>query len=152
MAFHPTEPILATGSQDTSIILWDWKDQTNNNLPLYRHSSEVTSLAFSPNGSLLASADESAAIILWDAATKQPIGIPLTGSPAAVTALAFGQDNNQLYAGNQAGSIASWDVSFDSWLQRACDLAERNLSQAEISQYFPDEIDRTSCQEYPAGN
>ncbi len=152
MAFHPSKPILATGSQDNSIILWDLDNLVTIDLPLTRHTSGVTSLAFSPSGALLASSDEDATWILWDVATRQPIGIPITGSPAAVTGLAFSQDEAWLYTGNGAGSIFKWDVGFESWIERTCGLAQRNLSQAEFNQYFHDEIYRISCPDYPAGN
>lgn len=147
LAFHPDLPILATGSQDTTILLWDLDSGTTIDLPLIRHQTGVTSLGFSPDGTLLASASEDRELVLWDVATRQPIGIPLTGSPAAINALYFNLDQNHLYAGDASGALTSWDVSFDSWIARACELAERNLTQAKFNQYFPDEAYRSTCPE-----
>jgi hypothetical protein len=44
-----------------------------------------------------------------------------------------------------------WDVDPQSWVNRACQIAGRNFTQAEWTQYFPDEPYRITCPQWPAG-
>jgi hypothetical protein len=39
---------------------------------------------------------------------------------------------------NIAGDVSTWDLSGVSWRQRACALANRNLTREEWSQYIGD--------------
>ena len=61
-------PLLASGSDDQTIRLWDSK--SGNCLHILRgHSSRVWSVAFNANGAMLASGSEDQTIRLWDVKT-----------------------------------------------------------------------------------
>jgi hypothetical protein len=50
-----------------------------------------------------------------------------------------------------AGSVVFWDYRIDSWVERACAIAGRNLSEVEWAQYFPGEEYRATCPQWSAG-
>src|SRR5690606_5011739 len=52
-AFHPSQPLLATGSRDNTIILWDLTTGQRLGQPLARHTNWVSTLAFNADGSVL---------------------------------------------------------------------------------------------------
>ena len=86
LSFSSDGLLLASGSADKTIKLWDAK---NGSLvrTLTGHTDAVYSVAFSPDGSVLASGSEDGAILFWDAGKKgQPVNPdPGNGSKLATT-------------------------------------------------------------------
>lgn len=72
LAFHPTEPILASGGYDQKAILWSIV--TGQPLQVLRgHDEAVVSVDFNPQGSILATGSEDETIRLWDINTGASI-------------------------------------------------------------------------------
>ena len=68
VAFSPDGRILASGSRDNTIQLWD-ADTGQHRATLTMHSDSVETLAFSPDRKTLASGSRDKRILLWDADT-----------------------------------------------------------------------------------
>jgi WD40 repeat protein len=66
LAFSPDGKLLASGSADSSIILWDMTGSQRLGKSLRGHAGAVMDVAFSPDGTRLASGGEDGAVILWD--------------------------------------------------------------------------------------
>src|SRR5262249_5393602 len=64
LAFNPAGDVLASGSADKTIRLWD-VSQGSTLAILQGHTATVGALAFSPDGSLLATAVDDCTIRLW---------------------------------------------------------------------------------------
>ncbi|KIO30953.1 hypothetical protein M407DRAFT_68604, partial [Tulasnella calospora MUT 4182] len=77
VAFSLDGKLLASGSNDQTIRLWDAKTGAPIGEPLRGHGDLVRSVAFSPDGKLLASRSFDQTIRLWDAKTGGPIQKPL---------------------------------------------------------------------------
>ena len=77
VAFHPTAPVIVSGSEDTTIKLWRLlPDETSVvcMATLTGNYKPVHSVAFHPNGKLLASGNSGKTAVLWDSSvltTKQ---------------------------------------------------------------------------------
>ncbi|EAU80951.2 vegetative incompatibility protein HET-E-1 [Coprinopsis cinerea okayama7 len=108
VAFSQSRSLLASGSEDRTICLWN--PQTGEALgePLKGHSRGVTSVAFSPDGTLLASGSGDQTIRLWNPQTGEALGEPLQGHSAWVTSVAFSPDGTLLASG-------SWDKTIRLW-------------------------------------
>ncbi len=161
VAFSPNGKMLASGSSDNTIILWDAATQQAIGSPLSGHTSNVWSVAFSPDGKALASGSDDNTIILWDVATRQPIGTPLTGQVGDINSVAFSPDGKMLASASDDKTIFLLDVSLvdvslldlgpEAWAAKACQRANRNLTQVEWKQYFGDELYRKTCEQWPEG-
>src|SRR6185503_4695068 len=112
------------------------------------------SVAFSPDGKWLASGDAEGVIRLWDMsnpARPAPLG-SLTGHLGSVTRVAFSPDGLWLASSSWDETIILWEVNETAWQQRACRIANRNLTQAEWDQFISSAkpYERT-CPNLPAG-
>ena len=161
LAFSPDGKTLALSNVD-EIELWDvtTSQPVGRSLTHPREKkistpfeTEVLSLAFSPDGQTLASGSQNKTIALWDVATQQLIGHPLKGHQAPVVRLVFSPDGKTLASGSLDGSIISWDVSSESWRDRACRIANRDLTQREWGQFISTDVpyERT-CPDLPTGD
>ncbi len=121
---------IATGSSDTLIILWDAATGQETGR-LYGHINRVTSVAFSPNGQTLASGSYDKNIILWDLSTGLPIGPPLRDHTNDVNSVAWSPDGEYLVSGSWDTTLTLWKVNLTPWSERACQIANRNLTQTE---------------------
>ena len=120
MVFRSDGKILATGSQDGSVILWDVDaGRQIKQLPSEGESGAVNlkgieSVAWSRDNRMLACGDRDSMITVWDATdplnVKQQYTQFLTQHERAVVSLAFSPDNTTLASGGYDGTIYLWDV------------------------------------------
>lgn len=137
MAFSSDGNILAVGSADSTIRLWDVKSERSINDLRLPGRSKVASIAISPDGKSFVSGQENGAIILWGQTPEwQAIGLPITRDRLSVNSLSFSPDGRRLASLRAGGTIILWDLDAQSWLREACRIANRPLSQAEWVQYI----------------
>jgi WD40 repeat protein/energy-coupling factor transporter ATP-binding protein EcfA2 len=117
VAFAPDGHTLATGSEDSTVILWDLNDPGVSRRfgpPLTGHHKPVNSVAFTPDGRTLLTGSDDNTVILWDVTDRaQPrqLGPPLTGHTGAVTAMALAPDGRTLITGSADGTVIRWDLT-----------------------------------------
>jgi len=108
VAISRDNKILASGSWDSTILLWDIENGKQLVDPLIGHTEIVNSVAFSLDGKLLASAGSDNLIFIWDVTTGKQIGKPLNGHKDNVTVVVF-SPKGILISGSSDGSIRIWE-------------------------------------------
>ena len=110
LAFKPNSYLLASGSTDDTIRLWDVSDNTNlrHVRTLRGHTEYITKLAWSPDGRVLASASYDGTVRLWNPDNGINFAV-LRGHTAAVYSLAWSPDGRILASGSEDETIRLWN-------------------------------------------
>ena len=116
VAFSPNGKILAAGTADSHIDLWNiatGKQITSLTDPVTDGiADDVNSLAFSPDGTLLAAGDGNGHSYLWNVAGGRLIAtLTASSSAQSVNTVAFSPDGTLLAAGDLDGSTYVWNVA-----------------------------------------
>ena len=112
-AFSKDGRLLATGSSDQSIKVWDVA--TGRNVFTFRgHEDGVCPVVFSPDGTRLASGSADQTIKIWDLKPAEPQLIPNTEEDTAVgrnLGFAFSPDGSLIAAYRGTNSIRAWEAA-----------------------------------------
>ena len=111
LAFKPNSYLLASGSSDNTIRIWDVGD--NNNLRHVRtlrgHTDRVYSVAWSPDGRTLASASSDGTVRLWNPNNGINFAV-LRGHKESVRSVAWSPNGRRLASGSYDGTVCLWNA------------------------------------------
>ncbi|NKB17165.1 MAG: WD40 repeat domain-containing protein [Pseudanabaena sp. CRU_2_10] len=107
MSFSPDDRILATGSTDARIKLWDVT--TGECLKTLHNGTEVWSIAFSPDGQILANGSSGNTVKLWEVGSGKCL-MELEGHNSQIWSVAFSPDGQILASGSGDCTIRLWDM------------------------------------------
>ena len=107
-AFSKDGLLLASGSVDKTVQLWDTK--TQKLIARFKgHTDEIMTVAFNPDGVILASAGRDKTVRLWNTKTQKLIAT-LKGHTARVKSVAFSPDGSILASSSVDKTIRLWDT------------------------------------------
>ncbi len=108
IAFNPNGNILASGSDDGSIRLWDTRTSTHLRT-MTEHKSLITNVVFSGDGKMLASASRDNTIRLWDTQTGES-HTTLKGHTDRIFSIWLSGDGTTLASASRDNTIRLWDT------------------------------------------
>ena len=127
LAASPDGTLVATGSRDGEVTLWNVATRERQGPPLrIGHPSGIP--AFSPDSRLLVTPaggyavtspmDTSESVRVWDVVTAERVELPLAGHTAPVNAAAFSPDGRILATGGNDSTVVLHDAATGATLGR----------------------------------
>jgi len=149
LALSPSRPLMAATDQHYNVRLLDLQTLEwigpDAQTPGYH-------LTYAPDGSQFA-ALQADRIRVWDGRTgmyQASLALPadLTTDPS----ISYLPDSSGLLVTANDGRTWTVNTRTSTWVERACRIAGRNLTQAEWQQFFPGSRYRVACPQWPAGS
>lgn len=130
LAFAPQGSLIASGSKDNSIKLWD-PNQENSIATLTGHKAPITTLTISPDSKTLFSAAEDKTLCIWNISTKKMIlTFPLKNN---VNNIAPTNQNKYIITQEESCKSTLWDLS--SEVPSASTITENNVEKLIAPEY-----------------
>ena len=132
VAFSQDGTIVAAGSEDKTIMLWDVKSQTPLGT-LAGHSQTVTSLLFDPNRPVLLSGSADGAIMRWNLEALKVMDTPVKDFGASISSIFLSPDGNTRSLALEKDRVIIINVNDDPPLGRRIRAADAGSSNVAFS-------------------
>ncbi|MEO0377901.1 MAG: hypothetical protein AAF329_25555, partial [Cyanobacteria bacterium P01_A01_bin.17] len=109
VAFSPSGNLLASGSDDFSVKIWDM-NHSNCIRTLNRHKSRVSSVSFTQDGQFLASAGLHGEINIWNPYSGKHLRT-LEGHTNRIQTVVFNPVNGHLVSCSYDETVRIWDIA-----------------------------------------
>jgi WD40 repeat protein len=103
--FSPDGELIATGSYDKTMRIWDIK---GNTLQIIKHDAVINSLCFSPDGKFILTGASDNKARLWD--LNGNLRQVFTGHTMPISSVNFFPDGNDVLTGSHDNTVRIWNV------------------------------------------
>ena len=152
LAFSADGRWLASGGTEGDVSIWDVAERREAHTLIGGSSERISALVFSPDGARLVAGGEAGSVEVWDLAGAAPFILGEWGATdQAIRAVALSEAGDWLTVLATGGEVSRWDIDEASWRQRACAVANRNLTDEEWRAYLGEtQTYHETCPDLPA--
>jgi WD40 repeat protein len=140
----PGGGVLAVSSEAGQVSFVDTARREVSGEPLEAEGTQLQAVAISPDGRQVAAVSRDGALRLWDRASGRAVGPPLNAHQFGALPIAYLGGDRLVTAGADS-TLVVWNLAPEHWVDRACELAGRDLTRAEWARYLPDQPYRRTC-------
>lgn len=132
LAYAPASALVASGSADKSVKLWNLS--TLDLVRTYHGARDfITSVALSPDGKLIAAASLDGIIRVWSTSSRSQRR-RFAGHNGAINQVAFAPDSRHLVSAGSDGTVRLWDIE----RRRAIRAYTGHQGEVKAAQFSPD--------------
>ena len=143
IAISPDSRVVGLGTENGQVLLWNAVRGTSDQPPLHVASASIAALSFSPDGRQLVASSTDESTTLWNLPSRTQVGDSFPARPNVITEPVF-EPNGRLMIGYLADA-AQWPMNVSAWERFACQVAGRNLTQAEWRAILPNRAYMRVC-------
>jgi WD40 repeat protein len=141
LAFGPKGRLIAVGSADGTISLWDAAKRKERPRTTTPDSDAVESVAFATGGHVLVTAGDDGAVRFWDVGKLHPLGQLVKSHVGKIRRLALSPDGSVLASAQSGGDVRLWPgivwPNKRPLTARICRLVAGGLAAAEWNAIIP---------------
>ncbi|MEM7554693.1 MAG: caspase family protein [Cyanobacteria bacterium P01_A01_bin.84] len=120
LVFSNNGDMIATGSRDNTVRLWNKKTLKQIGEPLQGHKGWVSAIAFSSDDKFIATGSWDNTVRLWDSQGNS-MGSPFKGHTKWISSVRFSSDDKSIISGSAYDSVRWWEAgNQEDWLKKAC--------------------------------
>ncbi len=136
---------LAVGATTGEVGVIDLSSGTWVRPPIDAHRSWVQRVSYAPDGATFASSGNDGQVALWDGRTGERLANLVPGGQDVWTAAEFQPDGHALLIAGRDGAVHILDTRLETWIDRACLVAGRNLTEGEWAEAIGDRPYHETC-------
>ena len=147
ITFTPNGDRLTVALDDGTVRSWNTDTQQPVGSPM-KFPSRPTSLAYSGDGRHLAVVFGSATgstVQLWNVERHELVLPDLSAPIGQIYKVMIAPDAGRVVWASEGYGPIVWDARLDSWIARACRIANRDLTEAEWAHFLPGERRTSVC-------
>lgn len=146
--FVPDGTLLMAGSDRApgKLVWLDGRTALRRGPPVVVNEDGVFAMAIRPGGGAVATIGDGNTVVIHDLAGRQLLYPPLRGHTSTVMSLHFTADGSTLVSGDEAGVLRWWRFPAETLEERACRMANRELTDRERADYL-ENVEPVRCSE-----